>query len=156
MLEHVGGLGPALLAGTTQLSDSGIRGFSSRDRGPTGPWDGPAGRIVGPELKELFADVDRLLVVAAVTDDHVEPHNRVLRSALPADEHGPIPKVVLPRGRRSARTVANREFLAHKAAELMRAAGAKHVSHGYHPSARPMTGSPKGCSMGLTTSRPTT
>jgi choline dehydrogenase-like flavoprotein len=127
MLEHVGGTGPALLAGNAVLSDSGIRGYYTRGGETTGAWDGPAGRILGPQLKELFADVDRVFVVASVTDDDVEPHNRVLRSALPADEHGPIPRVEFPRGRRSARTVANREFLAGKAAELMRAAGAKEV-----------------------------
>lgn len=121
-------LPPALQAGgVIQFSDSGIRGFYANGRGPTGPWDGRAGRIIGPELKELLSDIDRLLNVTVITDDDVEAHNRVVRSSFPADEHGPIPKVVFERGRRSRRTIDNRDFLAHQAARLLRAAGAKRV-----------------------------
>src|SRR5439155_26036586 len=54
--------------------------------------------------------------------------NRVTLSALfPADEHGPVPKVTFHQRTRSARTLANREFLAKQAAELARAAGATKV-----------------------------
>lgn len=121
------GFGPAMQAAVTQLSDSGIRGFYTNRSGPTGPWDGRAGRIIGPELKELLSDVDRLLNVLVITDDDVEAQNRIVRSSFPADEHGPIPKVIFKRGRRSRRTVGNREFLAREAARLLRAAGAKEV-----------------------------
>ena len=126
MLEHTM-MPPALQAGPNQFSDSGIRGSYSNGRGPHGPWDGPAGRVIGPELKELMSDIDRLLNIMIITDDDVEPHHRVVRSTFPADEHGPVAKVVVERGRRSRRSVENREFLARRAAELLRAAGARRV-----------------------------
>ncbi|GAB3500926.1 GMC family oxidoreductase N-terminal domain-containing protein [Amycolatopsis cihanbeyliensis] len=126
-LENVG-LPPALNAFATTLSDSGIRGQYTNGRGATGPWDGPAGRVIGPEFKELISGgLDRLLSVLVITDDDVEPDNRVTLSALPADENGPIPKVTFRQRNRTARTNRNREFMARKAAELLRGAGAKKV-----------------------------
>jgi choline dehydrogenase-like flavoprotein len=126
-LENVG-LPPALNAFAGTLSDSGIRGHYKNGRGKTGPWDGPAGRVMGPELKELVAGgIDKLLTVLVITDDDVEAQNRVTLSALPADENGPIPKVTFKQRKRTARTLKNREFMARKAAELLRGAGAKKV-----------------------------
>jgi len=126
-LENVG-LPPALSAFGGTLSDSGIRGQYKNGRGKTGPWDGPAGRVMGPELKELMAGgIDKLLTVLVITDDDVEAQNRVTLSALPADENGPIPKVTFKQRKRTKRTLKNREFMARKAAELLRGAGAKKV-----------------------------
>lgn len=62
-----------------------------------------------------------------LTDDDVEPNNRVDLSLLPPDEHGRVPRVRMGKRNRSARTRANREFLAAKAAESLRAAGATKV-----------------------------
>ena len=125
-LEQVG-LPPALTGFATGFSDSGVRGVYDNGRGPTGSWDGRAGRVYGAELKELLADVDRLVNVLVLTDDDVEAHNRVVRSLYPPDEHGPIPKVVFEHRRRTARTLANREFLNDRAARILRAAGARKV-----------------------------
>lgn len=125
-LENVG-LPPAIQAFSMALGDSGIRGFYDNGRGPQRPWDGPAGRVMGPELKTMLADIDRLLNVLVITDDDVEAQNRVVRSAFPGDAHGPIPKVVFEHRQRTRRTVENREFLAREAATLLRAAGAKKV-----------------------------
>ncbi|TCC50917.1 GMC family oxidoreductase [Kribbella capetownensis] len=126
-LENVG-LPPALAAFAGTLSDSGIRGHYKNGRGRTGPWDGPAGRVMGPELKEVLSHgMDRLLSVLVITDDDVEAQNRVTLSALPADENGPIPKVTFKQRQRTARTLRNREFMARKAAELLRGAGAEKV-----------------------------
>ena len=126
-LENVG-LPPALSAFAGSLSDSGIRGQYKNGRGKTGPWDGPAGRVRGPELKELMAGgIDKLLTVLVITDDDVEAQNRVTLSALPADENGPIPKVTFKQRKRTVRTLKNREFMARKAAQLLRGAGAKKV-----------------------------
>jgi choline dehydrogenase-like flavoprotein len=126
-LENVG-LPPALEAFSLTLSDSGIRGHYGNGRGATGPWDGPAGRLIGPELKEALAgNADRLLNVLVITDDDVEADNRVTLSALPADSNGPAPKVQFHPRQRSARTLANREFLVGKAVELLRGAGARDV-----------------------------
>jgi choline dehydrogenase-like flavoprotein len=125
-LENVG-LPPALEAFSMAFSDSGIQGHYDNGRGPTGSWDGKAGRIAGDELKEVLSDVDRLLNVLVISDDDVEAQNRVTRSSLPGDEQGPIPKVTFEHRNRSARTLANREFLADRAARLLRAAGASRV-----------------------------
>ncbi len=126
-MENIG-LSPALQAFAMQLSDSGSRGFYSNGRGMTGPWDGPAGRPIGPELKDaLMNGVNRLLNILIITDDDVQAENRVALSAFPGDEHGPVPKVIFDAASRSPRTLANREFLARKATELLRGAGATKV-----------------------------
>ncbi|MGH3977831.1 MAG: GMC family oxidoreductase N-terminal domain-containing protein [Pseudonocardiaceae bacterium] len=126
-LENVG-LPPALQAFTATLSDSGVRGHYDNGHPKTGLWDGPAGRLLGPELKDLLqGGIDNVLNALVITDDDVEPDNRVTLSAFPADEHGPVPKVIFRQFHRSARTQRNREFLARKAAELLRGAGAKKV-----------------------------
>jgi choline dehydrogenase-like flavoprotein len=126
-MENIG-LGPALQAFAMQLSDSGARGFYTNGRGFTGPWDGPSGRPIGPELKDALQNgIDRLLNILILTDDDVEAQNRVVLSALPADEHGPVPKVIFRPRNRTARTVANREFLVRKATEILRGAGATKV-----------------------------
>ncbi|MQY08998.1 GMC family oxidoreductase N-terminal domain-containing protein [Actinomadura macrotermitis] len=126
-LENIG-LPPAMQAYSMALSDSGIRGRYRNGRGFTGPWDGPTGRVIGPELKEVLAHgIDRLLNVLILTGDDVEAHNRVTQSVLPPDSHGPVPKVVFRSRERTRRTQANREFLARKATELLRRAGARRV-----------------------------
>lgn len=126
-MENVG-IPPAINAFATTLSDSGIRGQYTNGRGPTGPWDGPAGRVMGPELADLVANgIDHLLCILVITDDDVEAQNRVTRSALPADENGPVAKVTFKHRQRSARTLRNREFMARRTAEVMRGAGAKKV-----------------------------
>jgi choline dehydrogenase-like flavoprotein len=125
-LEHIG-LPPALQAFGAAFSDSGVREAYANGRGVTGPWDGPTGRLVGPALKEAMSDVDKVMSIVLLTDDDVEEQNRVELSGLPGDEHGPVPKVVFSKRGRSARTLANREFLAARAAELIRAAGARRV-----------------------------
>jgi choline dehydrogenase-like flavoprotein len=126
-LENVG-LPPALQAFSMTLSDSGIRGQYTNGRGATGPWDGPAGRLIGPELKDALAgNADKLLNVLVITDDDVEAQNRVTPSVLPADANGPVAKVQFHQRQRSARTVANRELLVRKAVELLRGVGARAV-----------------------------
>ena len=63
-------------------------------------------------MKKILSNIDRLINVLVLTDDDVEPQNRVTLSALNADDQGPVAKVEFPRGTRSARTIANREFMA--------------------------------------------
>jgi hypothetical protein len=118
---------PALQAFSTQFSDAGIRGSYGNGLARTGEWDGDSGRLNGQELKAILSNVDQLLNVLVITDDDVEESNYVTLSGLPGDEHGPIPKVVFDHRNRSARTLANREFLATEAARLLRAAGAQQV-----------------------------
>jgi choline dehydrogenase-like flavoprotein len=125
-LENVG-IPPALQAFSMAFSDSGIQGHYDNGRGFSGAWDGRTGRVPGDELKEVLADVNKLLNVLVITDDDVEAQNRVVRSSLPGDEQGPIPKVIFKQRQRTARTQANREYCADKAARLLRAAGARRV-----------------------------
>jgi choline dehydrogenase-like flavoprotein len=130
-LENVG-LPPALQAFSATFSDAGMAGHY--DNGVSAAGVGKAGadalgRRVGNDLRALLSHgVDRLLNVLVITDDDVEAQNRVtLSSELPADEHGAIPRVEFHQRARSARTRANREFLAREAVKLLRAAGARQV-----------------------------
>jgi len=118
-------LTPALATVALTLSDAGMAGFY--DNGfPGGPQGADGlGRLIGPALKDVLANLDRLLAVAIITDDDVEPQNRVmLSSTLPPDEHGSVPRIEVQHRNRSARTMSNREFLAGHAVNLLRAAGA--------------------------------
>jgi choline dehydrogenase-like flavoprotein len=127
MLEVVGET-PGLRAGLSAFSDAGIAGFY--DNGfPGGAHGADAiGRLVGKDLKTAMANVDRLLNVDVFTDDDVEAQNRVsLSAALPADEHGSVPRIEIHHRNRSARTVRNREFLVEQAVRLLRALGATKV-----------------------------
>ncbi|GAA1213137.1 GMC family oxidoreductase N-terminal domain-containing protein [Prauserella alba] len=122
------GIPPALFSFTMAMSDSGIRGQYTNGRGPTGTWDGPAGRPMGNELKDLMMHgVDQVFAMLIMTDDHVEAQNRTSLSTLPADEHGAVAKVEINQRQRTRRTVENREFLVRRAVEVARAAGAKKV-----------------------------
>ena len=125
-IENVG-LGPATQVLSMLLSDSGVRGAYGNGRGVTGPWDGKTGRPLGLELKDTMRDNNKLLNMLILTDDDVEAKNRVLRSPLPPDRNGPLPKARMYKRVRSARTLRNREWLAAKAVEIMRAAGARKV-----------------------------
>jgi len=122
-------LPPALQAYSLAFSDSGMAGLYDNGTG-IGPQGADSiGRLVGTRLKAFLRDVDKLLNVLVLTDDDVEPQNRVsLSSTTPADEHGAVPRVEVPYRKRSARTVRNRELLAAKAVELLRAAGAKQIA----------------------------
>lgn len=127
-------LTPAWAAGILTSSDAGMAGFYDNDfpGGPQGA-DG-LGRLIGPALKAMLANLDRLLSVAIITDDDVENQNRVtLSTTLPPDEHGPVPRVEVRHRNRSARTMRNREFLAGQAVDLRRAAGAVGVQRAGSP-----------------------
>ena len=121
-------LPPGLQAYGLAFSASGIAGFYDNGRGAKAGAD-VTGRLVGTRLKRFLQDVDKLINVLVLTDDEVEAQNRVtLSQSSPADENGAIARVEIPYRRRSARTVRNREFLAAKAVELLRAAGAKEIA----------------------------
>jgi choline dehydrogenase-like flavoprotein len=110
------GLSDGAIAGAYNFSPASARGADA------------VGRHIGPTLKAVMSDIDRILFILVLTDDDVEDQNRVVLSdTAPPDEHGPIPRVVLNPRSRSARTAANREFLVGKAVELLRAAGAIQV-----------------------------
>jgi choline dehydrogenase-like flavoprotein len=84
----------------------------------------PGRRLLGNRLTRFLSNVDRLLSIAVITDDDVVPENRVTLSTVMApDAHGPVARIELRR--RTARTLANREFLVTQALNILRAAGAR-------------------------------
>jgi choline dehydrogenase-like flavoprotein len=123
------GAGPATAAQFGALTDSGTIGLYDNGA-PVGSAGADAvGRYAGRALKDALRNVDRVMSVLVITDDDVEPQNRVsLSPAFPADEHGPIPRVEMNGRGRSARTQANRDFLTRKAVEIVRAAGGTPVT----------------------------
>jgi len=120
-------LPPGVNAFGLSFSDSGVRGGYDNGLGTTGNWDGPSGRALGNEIKEVMANLDNLMNLLILTDDDVEPQYHEQLSTLFFDEHGAVPKLIMPKRTRSARTLANREFLANKAADILRVAGATKV-----------------------------
>jgi choline dehydrogenase-like flavoprotein len=129
-LEQVG-LPPALQAFSATFSNAGMAGYYDNGASASGVSKQGAqslGRLVGKDLLNLVEQVDRMLNVLVLTDDDVQPQNQVsLSTSLPPDEHGPVPRVSFPRGIRTARTLRNREYLAAKAVELVKHAGATRV-----------------------------
>lgn len=75
----------------------------------------------------MAGGIDHLLNFLVITDDHVQADNRITPSLFPADENGAPAKVDVTLRGRVARTQENREFMVRKAAEIMRAAGARTV-----------------------------
>lgn len=119
---------PGISAGLGfNLSDAGMAGFY--DNGlPDASGADASGRLVGPLLKNVMSDIDRLMSLLIVTDDDVQAENRVVLSGTqPPDEHGPVPRVIMRQRERTARTLGNRDFLAAKAVQLLRATGATQV-----------------------------
>jgi len=126
MLEAIG-VTPGLDAFLHAFSDGGIAGFY--DNGlPDAHGADLHGRLVGRPLKDAMANIDRLLYIDVFTDDDVEQQNGVsLSSTVPPDEHGPVPRVEIQQRNRSARTIANREFLVAQAVTLLKRLGATRV-----------------------------
>jgi choline dehydrogenase-like flavoprotein len=122
------GAAPANQAFPLGGSDAGMAGFYDNGIGPDASGADAAGRLVGPLLKHVVGNLDRLVNLVVITDDDVQPDNRVtLSSTAPPDEHGLIPQVTLNGRTRTARTRENREFLVARAVQLLRAAGATEV-----------------------------
>jgi choline dehydrogenase-like flavoprotein len=119
------GVAPALQAQSLTVSQAGIAGFY--DNGNTATVGAHAtGRLVGERLKRFLGEIDRLLAVAVITDDDVAAQNRVtLSTVMTPDTYGPIPRIELRH--RTTRTLSNREFLAGRAVDLLRAAGAREI-----------------------------
>src|SRR5262245_1041148 len=128
------GVPPAFTAEAVSLSDAGTSGFSDNGRAPDPRGAGSVGRLIGVDLKTALSDIDRLLAITILTDDDVEPNNRVtLSTSRPPDEHGAVPRVEVRHRERSRRTVTNREFLVEQSVRLLRAAGAARVHRLYWP-----------------------
>lgn len=94
------------------------------ERPPAEPWD-IQGRFWGEEAVRRMRDYSRTLSVLVCTDDEEHPDNRVtLADDWPPDEHGAVPKVTY---HMTPRTKQRQDWLARRAAEILRAAGAHSV-----------------------------
>ncbi|HEX8648075.1 MAG TPA: GMC family oxidoreductase [Thermoleophilaceae bacterium] len=121
--------GPALQAAIATFSDAGVHGAYNNDTPFSSAGADTFGRLVGNDLRKFMEHgVDRMLNVFILADDDVEPQNRVnVSQQLPPDENGPVPRYENHQRNRSARTKRNREYMARKAVQLLRKAGATHV-----------------------------
>ncbi|HSO98113.1 MAG TPA: GMC family oxidoreductase N-terminal domain-containing protein [Solirubrobacteraceae bacterium] len=101
----------------------GAAGMLTGHRPPPITRSTSSGRAVGLPLEQFVAHIDRLLSLAVITDDDVDPRNRVsLSNSLPPDAYGRVPRVdVVARSRRS---ISNRRFLIHEATKILERAGA--------------------------------
>jgi choline dehydrogenase-like flavoprotein len=91
-----------------------------------------SGRLVGEPLKRFMRDVDKLIGVAVIADDDVHPANRVdLSPTMSPDAHGPVARLSIRA--RTQRTLRNREYLAARAVELLRTAGARQIVRANFP-----------------------
>ena len=87
------------------------------------PWD-TAGRWWGPEAVARIEEYHRSLSIILSVDDEPHPDNRVTLADDWTDEHGPVPKVTYTPTLVSQQ---RQDWLARKAAEILRAAGARHI-----------------------------
>lgn len=126
MLEVIG-VTPGLNAFLHAFSDAGVAG--GYDNGlPESQGADLVGRLLGLNLRQAMANIDRLMYIDVFTDDDVEWQNGVsLSTTTPPDAHGPVPRLEIRHRQRSARTVANREFLVAEAVRLLRAISATKV-----------------------------
>jgi choline dehydrogenase-like flavoprotein len=122
-----GTLPPAPIAQFVATGDSGINGFYD-DGSPEG-LEGTEmrGRLIGRQMKDWLSDLSRIFVIVCLTDDDVEPGNRVTLSNNPPDDHGRIPKVSVNHRNRTARTLENRRELVRRGVEIAKAAGASQL-----------------------------
>ncbi len=124
MVEQTG-LPPASAAQFGAFTDAGIVGMYTNGTPATPAGADGMGRAAGVAFKQLMSNVDHLIGFVPIADDDVEPQNAVtLSTTFPPDEHGPVARIASDGRRRSRRSFENREFLARKAVEMARAAGA--------------------------------
>jgi choline dehydrogenase-like flavoprotein len=82
--------------------------------------------VIGRPLERVLAHVDRLLSVAILTGDDVDPRNGVrLSSDLPPDVYGRVPRIDIVA--RTPRSIRNRRFLTREATRLLERAGAVEI-----------------------------
>ena len=77
----------------------------------------PSGRAIGRPLEHFLAHIDRVMSIAILTGDDVNPRNRVtLSSSLPPDTYGPVPRIDVVA--RTPRSIRKRQFLIREATRI--------------------------------------
>lgn len=98
------------------------RGFTNDPA--TGPWDSK-GRVWGEQARPLQEAYSKALTVLVCVDDEEDRHNKVgLDTDFGPDANGTVPLLTY---HPTAESLRRREWLAVKATELLRAAGARYV-----------------------------
>ncbi|HEX9775745.1 MAG TPA: GMC family oxidoreductase [Actinomycetota bacterium] len=115
---EVQGFGPLTFALATSMGPA-----TDAPGAPDGPW-AHRGRTWGATLKRRMEAYRRTLTIAVCVDDENDPSNGVTLSDR-ADEHGPVPVV---RYHATPATIARRDWLARRAAEVLVGAGADPAS----------------------------
>jgi len=118
--------------GTIWSQGFGPQSFSIVMGGGTGFWDEPtnepwdyAGRTWGADAVQKLSEYHRSLTIAISTDDEEIPSNRVtLADDWAPDENGAVPKVTY---HPTPTSVERQTWLARKAAEILKGAGAREV-----------------------------
>ncbi len=116
----VQGFGPQSFAAVVA---AGGTGFWDEDTGDE-PWDFQ-GHGYGKEAHRIMREYHRSLSITLCTDDEAVAENAVtLADDWPADEHGAVPKVTY---HPTPVSQQRQDWLARKAAEVLRAAGAREI-----------------------------
>jgi choline dehydrogenase-like flavoprotein len=114
------GFGPQAFAVVIAAAGAGY--WDEPDEGE--PWD-LRGQGWGREAVRRIGEYQRSLTIALSTDDDAHPDNRItLARDWDPDEHGVVPRVTY---RPTPQSVERQTWLARKAAEVLRAAGAREV-----------------------------
>jgi choline dehydrogenase-like flavoprotein len=105
--------------------------------GGTGFWDDPTdgepwdirGKSFGIQAQRLLREYHRSLTITICSDDEADASNGITPADdWPADEHGPVPKVTYYGTKTSE---ARKDWLCRRAAEILRAAGAREVHRSF-------------------------
>src|SRR5947209_6378712 len=87
-----------------------------------------SGRLVGQQLKDYVASIDRLMAIVVGADDDVDARNGVsLSRSLPPDAHGAVLRIDI--AVRTRRSIRNRRFLVGQATKVLERAGAVAIHH---------------------------
>lgn len=117
------GHGSLDLSGVSPAPAAELSAIGILHRGAPRGKSNSSGREIGRPLERFLAHIDRVMSIATLTGDDVDPRNRVsLSNALPPDAYGRVPRIDVVA--RSTRSIRNRQFLVREAIRILERAGA--------------------------------